>query len=47
MIEQWFGVLTRRLVRCSDFASREDLEAQITELAVRAHQPAARADPNQ
>jgi transposase len=34
MIEQWFGVLTRKLLRRGDFTSREDLEAQITEFAV-------------
>ncbi|WP_239397055.1 hypothetical protein [Frankia sp. CiP3] len=27
--EQWFGVLTRRLLRRGDFASRDDLEQQI------------------
>jgi transposase len=35
MIEQWFGVLTRRLLRRGDFASREDLEAQITDFTIR------------
>jgi transposase len=35
MIEQWFGVLTRRLLRRGDFASREDLEAKITMFTIR------------
>jgi transposase len=35
MIEQWFGTLTRRLLRRGDFTSREDLEAQITAFTVR------------
>ncbi len=35
MIEQWFGVLTRRLLRRGDFTSCEDLEAQITAFTVR------------
>lgn len=30
MIEQWFGVLTRKLLRRGDFTSREDLETRIT-----------------
>ena len=34
MIEQWFSVLTRRLLRRGDFASRDDLENQITEFTV-------------
>lgn len=34
MIEQWFSVLTRKLLRRGDFASREDLEARITEFTV-------------
>jgi transposase len=34
MVEQWFSVLTRKLLRRGDFASREDLEAQITEFTV-------------
>ncbi len=29
IIEQWFGVLTRRLLRRGDFTSRDDLEAKI------------------
>jgi len=40
MVEQWFGVLTRRLLRRGDFASREDLEAQITEFTIRHNQTA-------
>jgi transposase len=35
MIEQWFGVLTRRLLRRGDFTSRDDLEAQITAFTIR------------
>jgi transposase len=35
MVEQWFSVLTRKLLRRGDFASREDLEAQITEFTVK------------
>lgn len=35
IIEQWFSVLTRRLLRRGDFTSREDLEAQITEFTIR------------
>jgi transposase len=35
MIEQWFGVLTRRLLRRGDFASRDDLEAKIAAFAIR------------
>jgi transposase len=34
MVEQWFGVLTRRLLRRGDFACREDLEAQITAFTI-------------
>lgn len=34
MIEQWFGVLSRRLLRRGDFASRDDLEAQITAFTI-------------
>jgi len=34
MIEQWFSVLTRKLLRRGDFASREDLETRITEFTV-------------
>ncbi|MCY0924616.1 IS630 family transposase, partial [Streptomyces sp. H27-G5] len=30
MVEQWFSALTRRLLRRGDFASRDDLETQIT-----------------
>lgn len=35
MIEQWFGVLTRRLLRRGDFTSRSDLEAKITAFTIR------------
>jgi transposase len=35
MIEQWFGVLTRRLLRRGEFASRDDLEAKITAFTIR------------
>ena len=35
MVEQWFGVLTRRLLRRGDFASRDDLEAKITAFTIR------------
>ena len=35
IIEQWFGVLTRRLLRRGDFASRDDLEAKITAFTIR------------
>jgi transposase len=35
MIEQWFGVLTRRLLRRGDFASRDDLEAKIAAFTIR------------
>ena len=35
MIEQWFGVLARRLLRRGDFASRDDLEARITAFTIR------------
>jgi len=35
MIEQWFGVLTRRLLRRGDFASRDELEAKITAFTIR------------
>ncbi|HEY3653159.1 MAG TPA: IS630 family transposase [Streptosporangiaceae bacterium] len=41
MIEQWFGVLTRRLLRRGDFANRDDLEAQIDEFTLR-HNDTAR-----
>jgi transposase len=40
MIEQWFGVLARQLLRRGDFASREDLEAQITEFTIRHNETA-------
>ncbi len=35
MIGQWFGVLTRRLLRRGDFTSRDDLEAKITAFTIR------------
>jgi transposase len=35
IIEQWFGVLARRLLRRGDFASRDDLEARITAFTIR------------
>jgi transposase len=35
MVEQWLGVLTRRLLRRGDFASRGDLQAQITAFTIR------------
>lgn len=35
MIEQWFGVLARRLLRRGDFTSRDHLEAQITTFTIR------------
>lgn len=35
MVEQWFGVLTRRLLRRGDFASRDDLEGHITAFTIR------------
>jgi transposase len=34
MIEQWFGVLTRRLLRRGAFTSRDELQAQITTFTV-------------
>jgi transposase len=34
MIEQWFSVLTRKLLRRGDFESREDLENQINEFTI-------------
>src|SRR6266567_1652728 len=35
MIEQWSGVLTRRLLRRGDFASLDDLDAKITAFTIR------------
>lgn len=35
MIEQWFGVLTRRLLRRGEFTSRGDLETKITAFTIR------------
>ena len=40
MIEQWFSVLTRRVLRHGDFTSREDLEAKITAYTIRHNQTA-------
>ncbi|WP_322752043.1 MULTISPECIES: IS630 family transposase, partial [unclassified Frankia] len=40
MVEQWFGVLTRQLLRRGDFVSREDLEAQITAFTIRHNETA-------
>ncbi|WP_045878932.1 IS630 family transposase [Pseudofrankia sp. DC12] len=34
MVEQWFGALTRRLLRRGDFTSREDLEQQIIDFTL-------------
>jgi hypothetical protein len=34
MVEQWFGVLTRRLLRRGEFTSRDDLEAKITAFTI-------------
>lgn len=33
--EQWFGVLTRRLLRRGDFTSRDDLAKKITAFTIR------------
>ncbi len=35
MVEQWFGVLARRLLRRGDFTSCDDLEAKITAFTIR------------
>src|SRR6266487_3808539 len=35
MTGQWFGVLTRRVLRRGDFTSRDDLEAKITAFTIR------------
>jgi transposase len=35
MVEQWFGVLTRRLLRRGAFCSRDELETQITAFTVK------------
>ena len=35
IIEQWFSVLTRRLLRRGDFTSRDDLDARITAFTIR------------
>ena len=34
-VEQWFGVLARRVLRRGDFGSRDDLEAKITAFTIR------------
>jgi transposase len=34
MVEQWFSVLTRKLLRHGDFTSRDDLENRITEFTI-------------
>jgi hypothetical protein len=34
LIEQWFGVLTRRLIRRGDFTSRDDLDDKITAFTI-------------
>jgi hypothetical protein len=34
MIEQWFSILTRKLLRRGDFTSRNDLENRITESTI-------------
>ena len=41
MVEQWFGVLTRRVLRRGDFTSQDDLEAKITAFTIR-HNKTAR-----
>jgi transposase len=41
MIEQWFGVLTRRLLRRGEFVSRDDLDNKITVFTIR-HNKTAR-----
>jgi hypothetical protein len=35
IIEQWFSLLTRKLLRRGDFTSPEDLEAKITTFTIR------------
>ncbi len=42
MTGQWFGVLTRRLLRRGDFTSRDDLEARITAFTIRHNKNARR-----
>jgi transposase len=42
IIEQWFSILTRKLLRRGDFASQEDLEAQITEFTIGCNKTAHR-----
>src|ERR1017187_8614995 len=33
-VEQWFSILTRKLIRRGDFTSRDDLETRITEFTI-------------
>src|SRR6266487_2391769 len=42
MIEQWFGVLTRRLLRRGDFTSRDELETKIPAFTIRHNKNARR-----
>lgn len=35
IVEQWFSILARRLLRRGDFGSRDDLDAQITDFTIR------------
>src|SRR6266487_4613721 len=42
MIEQWFGVLTRRPLRRGDFTSRDELETKITAFTIRHNKNARR-----
>jgi transposase len=34
IIEQWFSILTRKLLRRGDFTSRDDLETRITDFTI-------------
>jgi transposase len=34
MVEQWFSILTRKLLRRGDFTSRDDLDGQITDFTI-------------
>lgn len=34
MVEQWFSILARKLLRRGDFTSRDDLDRQITDFAI-------------
>ncbi|MDQ2815726.1 MAG: hypothetical protein M3Z75_28745 [Actinomycetota bacterium] len=40
MVEQWFGVLTGKLLRRGDFISRDHLESRITEFTIRHNETA-------